>query len=212
MAADLSRHERSRPAGRTAHPQGAGPAPGAIAVPAELAASADRMAASRARARSALDRARLRRRMLPPVAVGSVVLIGTAVVGGWVRSVAHMPTTPGIAAAPSNSAASSKQLSLDAAALARLAQTLAAEKRAIAGLGQSTSSAIERATARAAAGAAASGGSSAGSSSTGPGGVATSSGGASTGGGSAALPALPALPSLPTVNIPVTHGSTGASG
>jgi hypothetical protein len=186
-------------------------------VPAGLAASSKRVASSRDRAKRSLERARLRRRMMPPFAVGSALLVGTAAVGGWVRTVAHVPAATGSAPATSSlpqsnarTSASSQQLALDAQALQRLARTLAAERAAIAAMGNSTTAAIQRA-----ASAAASSGGGGGSSSTivssgGP--VSGGSAPVSSGGGSVSLPPLP---SLPTINVPSapppTHATTGPS-
>lgn len=187
-----------------AAPGGPDPSPG---LPKELLERHRRVLSTRERARRSIAKARQRRRIVPPLAVGSAVLVGSGLAATFVDG-----TLPGVAtrAAPTSAAATtaSAASSAVAATLAKVRQALKTDEQALVGLGKAATTAAARAKADARTTVVVgTGGASGGSTS-------PSAPGAGAAGGQASLPALPALPALPpmpSMNIPVVHGSTGAS-
>jgi hypothetical protein len=202
------------------------PASGAT-LPEALVDEHARLVRSRSTARKILSRARARRRLVPPLVVGSGALLGSGVVGAWVfgqTTAATVSTTsPSTSSAPAVSTTTAPdqvQLGGDVAALDRLRQALSADEAAIAGLSAPS--------ATAGTGAAVPGPSAASKSGAPPAAHSTGSG-ASAGtpaSGSPVLPAAPSggtalapvapLPSLPMITVPPTtappvHTTTGAT-
>ena len=96
------------------------------ALPEELLAARDRVAAGRAKARRALGRGQTRRRLLPQIAVISAVVATFGLADRFVQVV----STPTIASAPPLASSSVST----ASALAQVSKTLAADQRVIAAL------------------------------------------------------------------------------
>jgi len=153
-------------------------------LPDELLRARDRVARHRAQVARKIGRGRYRRRVLPAAIVGSTLLVTAGLADRFVQStlprtvVGATSTTTAPAPAPTN-----------AAALARVTQTLAADQRAIAALAQAQAQLARNA-----------------GQDGGPISVA-----------SVQLPSLPSIPSIPAVSVPsavaapTTHASTGAS-
>lgn len=153
-----------------------------------LAASVRRVHAARATVSAAAERAGARRRLLPPLAVGSAALIGASGVAAWVAAGMHGTAAPSAATA---TAATDPTMSADTAALTEARQQLSSVEQAIASLRRSEAASAP--VVPAPSGAAPSGG-------------APPAAGAAPGG-------LPSLPPLPTISVPApaVHATTGAS-
>ncbi|HLI72769.1 MAG TPA: hypothetical protein VKU86_02740 [Acidimicrobiales bacterium] len=188
-------------------------------APASHPALADhqrRLAGTRTAARRLVARAQARRRLLPPLVVGSGAILGSSVLGAWILG--QQPPTVRPAATPTApSSSGDTELSADIAALQGLAQTLAADRTAISALQP--------------AGAAASGTSggpgvflpqgsgpvASGAVSSGPRPSAASPASAPAVPTAPSVPALPTLPTLPAVTVPPpappppVHTTTGAT-
>ncbi len=184
-------------------------------LPAALVDQHTRLADARAASRRFVARALARRRLLPPLVVGSGAVLGSSAVGAWVLDQQRhvpAPVASSPSAGPTSSSAGDAQLSADVAALGRLSQTLAADRTAIASLEAAGSArAVNGAGTAAAAGPGAAVGSGA-SSGSGPG--ATASVPAAIPAPSPALPALPTLPAVavpPPAPAPQVHTTTGAT-
>lgn len=192
------------------------------------------VASSRQRATRVLARQRLRRRVVPPLIVGSTVLLGGGLSAAWVNGT--LRATPSAATSevrPSAAwaKASAKAQAVELQALDHVRQALAADSQMISSLSLAARQALltnnkttvihqsESIAGNSSATSApilssggSSGASSGGSSGGNLGGGAGANSGASSGGlGSASLPALPPLPPMPSINVPTTQGTTGAS-
>ena len=177
-----------------------------VALPEALVDQHARLAGARAASRRLVARALSRRRLLPPLVVGSGAVLGSSAVAAWLldqQLPVPAPAAPTVSTTARATSAGDTELSADVAALDRLAQTLAADRAAIAGL---DAAGAARAT---------SGGSGSGaapSSVAGAGAPAPSPVGAT-----APLPPLPAVPALPAVKVPPpappppVHTTTGAT-
>jgi len=203
--------------GEALGPSGEGGTPSLPALPSALVDEHARRLRTRSAASRVLARGRARRRVLPPLVVGSGALLGSSVIGVWVfgqvpSDTATAPTTtvPSTTAPGPGPAA----IAADAAALTRLRQELAADNAAIAGLassgaGAATGPSVTQGSRAAVAAPSASGGSSSAASSALP-----SSPGLPSGGGTGAVSIAPLAP-LPTVSVPVApppvHTTTGAT-
>lgn len=160
--------------------------PGGAVAPStdRLAASVRRVHAARAAVSAASQRASARRRLLPPLAVGSAALIGASGVATWVTAGVHGP------AAPAAAASAEPVVAADDAALATARQQVASVEQAIAALRQSVAASAPAVPA--------------------PSGAPPSTGGAAPSPASGGLPALPPLPTI-SVPAPAVHATTGAS-
>ena len=176
------------------------------------AADAQRWAASsRMQAQRVLGRQRLRRRVIPPLVVGSSVLLGGSLSAAWVNGSLQANASASRQSTSLLVPASRAQTS-EWQAIERVRQTMIADSHMIASLSEAALHAlianqkIGAANAAAAAAAASAGSAPIASGVSAP----NSSGGA----GAVALPALPSLPALapmPSITLPATQGTTGAS-
>lgn len=109
-----------------------------------------RMRNSRASIARALSGRRLRRRVVPPVAIGSMVLLGTAAAGIWVHGIVE-PATTVLASAPGTADPS---IAIQQATLDQLRRQIAADEATLAALtGGKVPASLAQATAAAALGA-----------------------------------------------------------
>lgn len=105
------------------------PAPGHSASDA-LLAEQRRVRGSRASIARLLTRRRLRRRVLPPLAVGSIVLMGTGAAGVWVHGIVE-PAKTSLVSAP---AVTDPSAAIQQATLDQLRQQIAADEATLAAL------------------------------------------------------------------------------
>ena len=188
------------------------------------------VASSRRRATRVLARQRLRRRVVPPLIVGSTVLLGGGLSAAWVNGTLRatpLAATSEVRASPAWVKASAKAQAVELQALDHVRQALAADSQMISSLSRAARQALltnnkttvihqsesiagssSATSAPILSSGASSGASSGGNLGGGPG---ASTGGLSGGLGSASLPALPPLPPMPSINVPTTQGTTGAS-
>ena len=134
---------------------------------------------------------------MPPLFVGTAVLLGGGISAAWVDR-----TLPAPVAGGASRAAPPATTSAEVRALKQVRQTLAADKLLLSSLSSAARKALaasEKTTVVNQVGS----GSGAGAAS------APAAGGGS--GSLGALPALPSLPPMPTINIPTTQGTTGAT-
>lgn len=91
-----------------------------------------RVRGSRAAVARALTGRRMRRRVVPPLAIGSMVVIGTAVAGTWVHGIVE-PTKTGFVSS-SNQQAADPSAAIQQATLDQLRQQIAADEATLAAL------------------------------------------------------------------------------
>jgi hypothetical protein len=197
-------------------------------VPAALVEEQERMLASRLQAGRSVARRGLRRRVVPPLVVGSTALLGAGVSAAWVSA-----TLQGAAGAPENRSSGSRGSSGHAWAAyeKELARARAADAKALEHIRTAlhSDSVVVKSLAEAAGRAIAASNKTtvineAAPTSGAAGGTGYSGSGASSGGGSGAagvdtagagglgaLPSLPPLPPMPAFSIPSTQGTTGAT-
>jgi len=181
--------------------------PAAPLIPAALSDAQCRAASSRLRAGRDLARARLRRRVAPPLVVGTVVLLGGGLGAAWVDRTLPVSTSPatGSGSAPAGQSAELR-------ALDQVRQTLASDDLLVSTLSKAARHALavsEKTTViHEVLSGTSSGAAPSGAVASGAPGAASASGGTSSLG---ALPALPPLPPMPAISVPSTHGTTGAS-
>ncbi|HUY21584.1 MAG TPA: hypothetical protein VMV22_04510 [Acidimicrobiales bacterium] len=194
-------------------PPGRDGAAGAVApLPDALVDGHARLVGARSAARKVLARGRARRRIVPPLVVGSGALLGSSVIGVWVFGQAPIAASTATVTAPAPSVTTASgqdqaQLGADVVALDHLRQVLAADEAAIAGLATSTTNTAPGSPAP---------GTAAGA--PGPGPAAGGQGGSGSTGGASITPLAPLapLPTLPTVTVPPAtappvHTTTGAT-
>lgn len=172
-----------------------------VALPPTLVEGQLWAASSRLRAQRVLGRQRLRRRIVPPLVVGSSVLLGSGLSAAWVNGSLPAPAASG--QSTSLAAGGDGQVQ----AIERVRQTMVADSKMITSLSKAARQAVVASQKTTVVKEAGSGSSAAGSSGSADYSVPANSGG----GGGVVVPALPALPPMPSISIPTTQGSTGAS-
>ncbi|HLN06497.1 MAG TPA: hypothetical protein VK217_09475 [Acidimicrobiales bacterium] len=153
---------------------------------------------ARVRTGHAIARARVRRRIIPPLFVGTAALFGGGLSAAWVAG-----TLPPPAPAGDSSAASPSQAA-ELKALDQVRRTLVFDQALVSSLSKAARRALassEKTTVV----------NDVGSGATGAGGGVPSTAGSGSGGSLGALPSLPQLPPMPSINIPTTQGTTGAT-
>jgi len=188
-------------------------------APPELVERHRKTQSARVAAGQTIAKTRQRRRIVPPLAVGSVVLVGSGLAATFVdRTLPTAAVTPSASTSPAPATAPSTSVAnAYASTLARVREALHADKEALLSIGKAAAAAAKdnSASSTTVEQAPAGGGASGGGAAAAPtyAGTGASAGSGASLPGLPALPPLPAMPAMPTVNIPSTpvHATTGAS-
>jgi len=178
--------------------------PGPAPLPPAVVDQHARLTASRRAARRVLARGRMRRRVVPPLVVGSGVLIGSSAIATWVHGQvgAAGATAARSAATPTTVPPGVAQLSADVVALQRVRQALATDEAAITALSSPGAGSAPSGTPAPSAGT----GTAPSPSSPGPSAHVGSSGAGAPGSGTTPAPAAPGAAPSPGVPAPAATG------